>query len=369
MKNAAGWALLIAGGLIALGAVAGVAYIAFVFSVGTAVVSVKVDASVYHKASKAPVPNCLLAFERNESTGYGQTTARSDAEGQLHHEQSHTYGGSVLWPFARDRHPKLRFYLGEAPPYGSFVEVETWDIVFGFREPWSRPAEVAPKVELRRSLTHEDSPPGKKRRQAGSEPLETGPPESQVKAVVHVEPEVGGDRLYRIPIAVFLDAEQIAACQAETATDLADRASGLFEAGEYAKALEAYREWLRRVPEAGWALRGAGSCLSKLGRNKEAIGAYRASAELSPNDPEAQFWYANSLLSGRYEEAVVEFKKLSGLEPNDARGLIGLGSALYALDRCPEAIAAYEDAIRICADCLGQDHRAAYAECRRESRR
>src|SRR5512145_2177156 len=122
----------------------------FVFSIGTAMVTVTVDASVYDKESKAPVANCLLAFEKSDTSGYGQTSVRTDARGRSSHETSYSYVGSMLWPFGRapDRDPRLRFHVGD--PSGSAPEVEAWDVHLRFREPWTSEA-VVPRVEVRRS--------------------------------------------------------------------------------------------------------------------------------------------------------------------------------------------------------------------------
>jgi Tetratricopeptide repeat len=362
------WVLGGAAVLLGLGLLVVFASMAFVFSIGTAVITVKVDASVYDRDTGKPVPNCLLAFEKSETSGYGRTSLRTDASGRSSHETSHSYVGSMFWPFSRDRHPKLRVYLGEPPRYGTFTEVETWDVQLHFREPW-RKRDAVPRVEVQRAMTHEtvlDPPPGKAWQQAGSNPLRTDPPQTLVGAVVRFEPDSRGGELYRIPLSLFLDQGQIAACRAEPPVEVERRANTLFNDKKYEDALKEYREAAQRVPEAAWAHQGIGDCLLNLDRGKEAIASYRTAAQLAPADPDVQFAYGNSLREGRYEEAVAQLKKVTALEPGKARGFIGLGSSLYALDRCREAVVAYDKATQLCPTCLDDGDRREYAECRQE---
>ena len=120
------------------------------------------------------------------------------------------------------------------------------------------------------------------------------------------------------------------------------------------------------MPETAWAHQGIGDCLRNLDRGKEAIASFRTAARLAPADADIQFDYGNSLREGRYEEAVVQFRKVTAMEPDKARGFIGLGASLFALDRCREAVLAYGKAVELCASCLDDGDRREYAECRRE---
>ena len=106
------------------------------------------------------------------------------------------------------------------------------------------------------------------------------------------------------------------------------------------------------MKESAEVQRTIGDCLSHLGRDKEAIGAYRKAVELSPEDPESRYWYANSLIGVQQGEALKQFRKLVALEPGAARGFIGLANVLYNLDRFPEAIAAFDTAKQLCPTCL-----------------
>ena len=206
---------------IGLAFVAGLGVMLFVFSIGTAVVNVPVEVEVLDRRAQAPVSNCRLVFERGESTGSGQATLRSDAQGRLTHTTSHSYVGSI-WPFPRERLPALRFYLGEAPRYGSYDEVESWQVRLRFDEPLFGNREIEPQLTVERSLAHEtvlDPPPGRKWRQAGFDALPTEPDHELARATVRFESGPDGRKTYRISLTILLDERQGALCQAESPYD------------------------------------------------------------------------------------------------------------------------------------------------------
>jgi hypothetical protein len=194
------WTLLTAAGLVALAFLATFVTMAFVFSIATAVIPVKADITVFDRETHAPVPQCALVFERDEAVGYGHASLRTDAAGRTSHDASHSYVGSMFWPFDRDRDPKLLFQLGpagaEAPD-----EAPRWEIELRFREPWTQ-REVTPEVEVRRW-----APPGAPARSNDGAPA--------VRATVRFEPKTGGGELYRVTLSIELDPAQIAACRAK----------------------------------------------------------------------------------------------------------------------------------------------------------
>ena len=345
-------ALLVAAVLIV---VAAVGLYLLIFSLGTAVVQVSVDATALDRDTQAPVPNCLLAFEQSPTGGYGRSTVRTDAQGRSSHRTRYSYGASFLLPFQRARAPVLRFYLGEAPHYGSYDEVESWEIRLHFSEPWLRAREIVPKVTVQRSMAHEEVIellPGRTGQGAGFNPLPTEPVDKLLRAVVRFETGSEGRQSYRIPLTLFLDKGQIEHCQAPTRSVADQKAADLFNARRYAEALEAFREAARLTKDPIWAYRGMGDCLANLGHKKESIEAYRKAFELAPNDKESLFWYANSLLDARDKEAADLFRKLIPLEPKDPRGLMGLATALDNLHRVPESIEAYRKAAELAPDDL-----------------
>ncbi|HEV8269502.1 MAG TPA: hypothetical protein VGR00_14760 [Thermoanaerobaculia bacterium] len=195
--------------------VAGVATMAFVFSIGTSVVTVRVDVLVRDARTNAPVSGCLLAFEKSETGGFGRTQERSGPDGRATHETSHSSVGSVLWPFPRRQNVKLRFYLGPPPFYGTYEETEVWDVLLEFRDPSKPGGDAKPTVTLTRGLAHEEvlnPPPGKQWQQAGTKPLPAGPAGALQAPTVRLGRE--GDReTYLVPITVVLDEAQIASCR------------------------------------------------------------------------------------------------------------------------------------------------------------
>jgi tetratricopeptide (TPR) repeat protein len=78
-----------------------------------------------------------------------------------------------------------------------------------------------------------------------------------------------------------------------------------------------------------------------------------------------RYWYANSLIGVTDRDAVQQFRKLVAIEPDNARGWIGLANALYDLDRYQETVEAFEKAAKICADCLNANDRVIYKDSKR----
>jgi hypothetical protein len=187
-----------------------VAIMAFVFSIGTAMVTLDVTATAREQGTGRPVSGCRLAFERNQTSGWGQTTERTDADGRSRHEVSYSYVGSPLMPWDRDRAPTLTFFIGAPPRYDSEDEVEKWIVHLGFDEPWSG-TEVRPETRVERVMAFEDAMIDGKVRRAGFRPLSMDD-QSLAPIVVTLGRDASGRPLYRVPIEISLDAAQIAAC-------------------------------------------------------------------------------------------------------------------------------------------------------------
>ena len=354
--------------LFALAGIAAFAAVVFVFSIGTASVKTDVDVTVLDRKSGAPVPGCLLVLDLDRYTDSRTSMGRTDAAGRGQFDAGyHQYVSSLLLPTRRERTPTLRLYLGEKPRYGTFDEVESWDVRLRFDEPWfAREAPVT--VAVQRNLAREDvvkPPPGTKGRSAGFTPIASEPSDGLARAGVRFDKAANGAAAYRIALTLRLDRTQAAACQARTLREVETRAVELYNAGRYAEALEAYREAIGTGQEAPWAYRGFADCLSQQGRDKEAAAAYRKAVEVDPGDAETLYRYANSLIGENDREAVVQFQKLILREPREARGPIGLASALFGLDRFAEAVRAFERAESLCATCLSDNDRAVYADARR----
>lgn len=67
-----------------------------------------------------------------------------------------------------------------------------------------------------------------------------------------------------------------------------NRGTTLFERGEYAVAMDAYREAIRLNPTYAGPHIGLGNCLWGLGRQEEALHAYRAAVWVEPDNPDAR---------------------------------------------------------------------------------
>jgi Flp pilus assembly protein TadD len=364
---------VLVGGLIGLGCLAALAavggglFVLYVFSIGTAVSSMKIEATALDRATGAPVPNCLLAFEKAEISGWGRSDVRTDAAGRSDHVSSDSQTDSLfLHPFHRERTPWMRLFIGDPPHYGTFDEVESWDVSLKFRVPWSLPATVHPEVRVTRYRRHEevlDPPPGKQWQQEGTVELPTDPAARLATAEVEVSREPDGHELFRIPLTVYLDRDQIAACQAESLKEVQDRAVEEFNSKRFAAALADYQEATRRLPWDAWGFEGMGDSQAALGRRAEATASYRKAVELEPKDADKLYWLANSLVDGGDAEAVEQFTRLISMEPDKARGLIGLSRAEYNLHHCRESVAALDRAAAICPTCLEAQDRETYGDC------
>ena len=229
------FALVTAGVLFGLFVVAVVGTMMFVFSIGTATVTMKVTATVFDREHRKPVAGCLLAFEKgfDGRTGYGRTSARTDASGQSTHESTHSYGGSMFWPFDRDRRPTLRFYIGEPPTYTRKGEVETWDLHLQVREPWFSSGPVSTVVNVTRAMSRDTSYVFREgdpvREAVESNPIQTDSTAELATATVTFDREAQRP-VYRIPLSIYLNTQQIATCRAppvattSSATDAAPSA-------------------------------------------------------------------------------------------------------------------------------------------------
>src|SRR5882724_11852676 len=92
---------------------------------------------------------------------------------------------------------------------------------------------------------------------------------------------------------------------------LFQRAYQLQQAGDYAGAADAYREFLKARPDEVAGLANLGVVLAKLGRYDEAIAEYEAAEKLLPNDPRIGLNLALAYSkSGRLSEAAAKLEAL-----------------------------------------------------------
>jgi tetratricopeptide (TPR) repeat protein len=89
----------------------------------------------------------------------------------------------------------------------------------------------------------------------------------------------------------------------------------------------------------------------RAGRYDEAIVGYRKALSLKSDDADAEFNLAYSLNGkGQYKEAIAEYRKVLELEPNKAVAWNNLGAALHSDGQYDEAILQYRHALKIDAD-------------------
>ena len=155
----------------------------------------------------------------------------------------------------------------------------------------------------------------------------------------------------------------------------------LLRAGQLDEAVRIYREVIQAWPEMGEAYQSLGDALLEAGRNEEALAAYQQALSLGRDTPELHnnlggvllkkgdlagaethlrsalkwtddpIWHAN--LAGvlfnlqKFEAALPEFQKALAGAPANAALRDNLGLTLLALGRKGEAIAQFEEALRI----------------------
>jgi hypothetical protein len=199
--------------------VLGAGFVFLVSLMTTIVVPLHVEGSVHDRDTGRPVPDCLLSFvEGHIGTRPGddgrRSSTRTDADGRAAYSSSDSQDGFAGWPFV-GRRPRMRFYVGPPPRYGTRDDVETWEVTLVFREPWRSDTEVAPEVEVQRFMGHDEllSPKdGGPWRSAGLNPLPTASGDAKVTARVYAHKD-GRRPAYRIALDVYLRPPQISACQ------------------------------------------------------------------------------------------------------------------------------------------------------------
>lgn len=114
-----------------------------------------------------------------------------------------------------------------------------------------------------------------------------------------------------------------------------------FKAGRYDEALEAFQVVARREPDRADAAANVGATLGRLGRNDESVTALEHALELGP-DPrvEAAIRYdlGNAHLAlGRIDDAIGDFRASLALNPNDEQAKVNLEIALRRRKSAPPA--------------------------------
>lgn len=117
--------------------------------------------------------------------------------------------------------------------------------------------------------------------------------------------------------------------------------------GDYAKAIDLYRELLRIDPRHAAALNNLGAALCKLGRYKEAQGFLNQAIKIEPDFPDAYNNLGNALLvKGAHAQAEGYFRHALKLNPRFVEARINLGLTLAFLSRLRDAKAHFRKVLK-----------------------
>src|SRR5579859_6010387 len=106
----------------------------------------------------------------------------------------------------------------------------------------------------------------------------------------------------------------------------------LHSAGRYREAIASFANALALRPELVPAKMLTGIDYLKLGEPARAVAPLSEAVQAEPATPISRVELADAFLStGRFQQAVVHFRKLTELEPKDARGWQGLGMSYLGL--------------------------------------
>ncbi|HKG20685.1 MAG TPA: tetratricopeptide repeat protein [Blastocatellia bacterium] len=120
-----------------------------------------------------------------------------------------------------------------------------------------------------------------------------------------------------------------------------------YEAGEFEKAIEAYKQALKLRPDSQELYYHLGMAYSSLGRYKEAVEAYNNAIRIKPDYAAAYYnlGHAHSNLN-QHDKAVKVFRLALQHDPNNVDAYLALGDAYADSGQEDKAVAAFESAIR-----------------------
>ena len=134
---------------------------------------------------------------------------------------------------------------------------------------------------------------------------------------------------------------------AEEATELYATGLRYVWAGKYEMALPYFIETVKRNSKHAGAFFQLGYCLTRIGKNQEALGPYRKAQELRPKDPAVYSNLCGALGQvNRYREAAEACKQALEFAPDLAEAHNNLSWVYHRQGRYPEAIESGKQAIR-----------------------
>jgi serine/threonine-protein kinase len=143
--------------------------------------------------------------------------------------------------------------------------------------------------------------------------------------------------------------------------------------GETERAIEIFRDLVRRRPKDPRPLTHLYLIFEEAGRDREAVEALerattvaREQLKLRPGEGDAHFNLAQVLfLKGPYEESVFEYGEAARLEPGWGVAINNRGLALNRMGRSEEALAAFQEAARVDPNAAGACCNVAYHHSQR----
>jgi Flp pilus assembly protein TadD len=130
----------------------------------------------------------------------------------------------------------------------------------------------------------------------------------------------------------------------------------LYQAGEFARAVEPWRRVVELTPDNALGRRHLGSAFYQLDRLEEAVAAYRESLEIQPNDEAYTNLGTTLYFLGRDDEAVLMLRKATELTPSNPLRWGNLGNACHLIPgRKCEGDAAMEQAVSIMREWLDRN--------------
>lgn len=134
--------------------------------------------------------------------------------------------------------------------------------------------------------------------------------------------------------------------QVTTYDALVQSANAKLRAGDYASAVNLYRNASQVEPEISEPLQLMGLALASGGAPEEATEAYRDALTLDPNDLEARRGLANSLVAmDEPAMAIPHYRLILERRPADYRAYLGLGVAYDLMGQHAAARAVYESGL------------------------
>lgn len=137
----------------------------------------------------------------------------------------------------------------------------------------------------------------------------------------------------------------------KSSKDWSDRVSALISEKDWEGLLAHGRQWTRTEPDNSTAWFTLGLAYKALGRNQDAIEAYRKAQSLADDSAGALRMLGDEYkILGRHREAIKAYREALRVEPDNAEAWQRLGNAYLKMDLPLKAIEALREALRLKPD-------------------